>query len=88
MATYDSKPDMEKKVHLEVGSNSSMEKIENVDTSATTDAAQLHELSAIEQTAASKGAWLISFVISLGGLLFGYVCRPREKVNTVTDKTA
>ncbi|KAJ6090378.1 Major facilitator superfamily domain general substrate transporter [Penicillium sp. IBT 16267x] len=30
------------------------------------------ELSGIESTAASKAAWLISIVVSLGGFLFGY----------------
>ncbi|KAJ5676218.1 Major facilitator superfamily domain general substrate transporter [Penicillium macrosclerotiorum] len=30
------------------------------------------ELSSIESTAASKAAWLISIVVSIGGLLFGY----------------
>ncbi|OQE21730.1 hypothetical protein PENSTE_c011G04798 [Penicillium steckii] len=30
------------------------------------------ELSGIESTAASKAAWLISFVVSIGGFLFGY----------------
>lgn len=29
------------------------------------------ELSSIESTAASKAAWLISIVVSIGGLLFG-----------------
>lgn len=29
------------------------------------------ELSGIESTAASKAAWLISFVVSIGGFLFG-----------------
>lgn len=71
MATYEEKSD--KKAHLDIDSTSSSEKIENIDSPATTDVGQLHELSAIEQTAASRGAWLISFVISLGGLLFGYV---------------
>jgi len=32
---------------------------------------QLAQLSSIEATAASKGAWLISITVSLGGLLFG-----------------
>ena len=71
MATYDNKDDM-KKVHLDEGFHSSSEKIEHLDTSQPTQATELNELSAIEATAASKGAWLISFVISLGGLLFGY----------------
>lgn len=29
------------------------------------------DLSSIESTAASKAAWLISIVVSIGGLLFG-----------------
>lgn len=29
------------------------------------------DLSGIESTAASKAAWLISIVVSIGGLLFG-----------------
>ncbi|KAF1971479.1 general substrate transporter [Bimuria novae-zelandiae CBS 107.79] len=71
MATHDKKDDLNN-VHLHEGFSSSAEKIEHLDTSRTTDAAELSELSSIEQTAASKGAWLISIVISLGGLLFGY----------------
>lgn len=34
--------------------------------------AEHEELSSIEETAASKTAWLISVTVSLGGLLFGY----------------
>jgi len=33
---------------------------------------EVNELSAIEATAASKQAWIISITISLGGFLFGY----------------
>jgi len=33
---------------------------------------ELTDLSAIEETAASKAVWVISFTISLGGFLFGY----------------
>lgn len=79
MATYENKREVGEKVHLEVGSNSSLEKIENIDNSRKPDATELHELSGIEQTAASKGAWLISIVISLGGLLFGYVRKNVER---------
>ena len=32
---------------------------------------QVTELSSIEDTAASKAAWLISVTVSLGGFLFG-----------------
>ena len=35
-------------------------------------AEEVTELSAIEATAASKAAWLISVTVSLGGFLFGY----------------
>ena len=41
------------------------------DISASDHADQLAQLSSIETTAASKGAWLISITVSLGGLLFG-----------------
>lgn len=34
------------------------------------------ELSSIESTAASKAAWLISFVVSIGGFLFGMSLPP------------
>ncbi|KAF2255266.1 myo-inositol transporter [Trematosphaeria pertusa] len=49
----------------------SSEKIDKIDT-ARDHADQLTELFGIEATAASKAAWLISMVVSLGGLLFGY----------------
>ena len=49
--------------------NSTADKIEDV--SESENAQQLAELSAIEATAASKAAWLISITVSLGGLLFG-----------------
>lgn len=39
------------------------------------------ELSSIEATAASKTAWLISIVVSIGGLLFGMLTMlPREMI--------
>ncbi|KAF2475058.1 putative transporter [Lindgomyces ingoldianus] len=47
------------------------EKIEKIG-SAQDRANEIAELSGIEATAASKAAWLISIVVSLGGLLFGY----------------
>lgn len=34
------------------------------------------ELSSIESTAASKAAWLISIVVSIGGFLFGMYLLP------------
>lgn len=46
----------------------SIEEIESIKPSA--DEIQ-SELSGIEATAASKAAWLISVVVSLGGFLFG-----------------
>lgn len=54
--------------------SSSTEKIEKIDTVEDLSAQQL-ELSGIEATAASKAAWLISMVVSLGGLLFGKYSR-------------
>ena len=55
--------------------NSTADKIEDV--SESENAQQLAELSAIEATAASKAAWLISITVSLGGLLFGMKNRSR-----------
>ena len=55
--------------------NSTADKIEDV--SESENAQQLAELSAIEATAASKAAWLISITVSLGGLLFGMENRSR-----------
>ncbi|KAJ5119114.1 hypothetical protein N7526_010751 [Penicillium atrosanguineum] len=46
-----------------------VQEIEQVDTF---DYKSQTDLSAIEATAASKAAWLISIVVSIGGLLFGY----------------
>ncbi|KAB8229633.1 general substrate transporter [Aspergillus alliaceus] len=53
------------------------EKAEQVEHVDTIDAEKGHlqdvsELSGIEDTAASKAAWLISVTVSIGGLLFGY----------------
>jgi SP family myo-inositol transporter-like MFS transporter 13 len=45
------------------------EEIEHVKTSRLGN--DQSELSSIEATAASKTAWLISIVVSIGGLLFG-----------------
>jgi SP family myo-inositol transporter-like MFS transporter 13 len=50
--------------------NNTTDKIEDVSTSSEHND-RLAELSAIEATAASKAAWLISITVSLGGLLFG-----------------
>ena len=55
--------------------NSTADKIEDVSESEHSQ--QLAELSAIEATAASKAAWLISITVSLGGLLFGMTNRSR-----------
>ena len=57
---------MEKGIKPDVGS----EKIERIET-VEKHAAQQLELSGIETMAASKAAWLMSVVVSLGGLLFG-----------------
>lgn len=46
--------------------------VEKVETAADEHQHELAQLSAIEATAASKAAWLISITVSLGGLLFGY----------------
>ncbi|KAE8155924.1 general substrate transporter [Aspergillus tamarii] len=53
------------------------EKAEQVEHVDTIDAEKgglqdVSELSGIEDTAASKAAWLISVTVSIGGLLFGY----------------
>ncbi|USP74855.1 myo-inositol transporter [Curvularia clavata] len=64
--SYDTKS-MEKGIKPDVGS----EKIERIET-VERHAAQQLELSGIETMAASKAAWLMSVVVSLGGLLFGY----------------
>lgn len=63
---YDSSID--KKVVL--SESNSIDKIEDISKSQDHQD-QLAELSAIEATAASKAAWLISITVSLGGLLFG-----------------
>lgn len=48
------------------------ETIEQIETKREgTTHEQIEELSALEATAASKAAWLISITVSLGGLLFG-----------------
>ena len=54
----------------EVKFDESSEKIEKIATAQDTHG-QIEELSALEATAASKAAWLISITVSLGGLLFG-----------------
>ncbi|KAK4862326.1 hypothetical protein LT330_003464 [Penicillium expansum] len=55
---------------LEDISKDSVEQIEHVDPSDYVK--DQSDLSSIEATAASKTAWLISIVVSIGGLLFGY----------------
>ena len=69
MASYDSKPTEKSdfKGTTEHFEDIDAGKIENVETIHD----ELTELSAIESTAASKAAWLISITVSLGGLLFG-----------------
>jgi SP family myo-inositol transporter-like MFS transporter 13 len=61
----------EKKDATNVKFDSSSDKIEKIDTVPDHHAAFIEELSALESTAASKAAWLISITVSLGGLLFG-----------------
>lgn len=58
----------------------SSEKIDKIDT-ARDHADQLTELFGIEATAASKAAWLISMVVSLGGLLFGMLALILQQSN-------
>lgn len=52
-----------------------VEQVEHVDTLEYGKKDQ-SELSGIESTAASKAAWLISIVVSIGGLLFGMYFTP------------
>ena len=52
-------------------SSASDEQIEVVGERRQSTAAEVTELSAIEATAASKAAWLISVTVSTGGFLFG-----------------
>lgn len=61
--------------------------IEEVKGTATvTD--EVTELSAIEATAASTAAWLISVTVSLGGFLFGYeIHRRRLRVDPMPPTT-
>ncbi|KAB8070617.1 general substrate transporter [Aspergillus leporis] len=47
------------------------EQVEHVDT-IEAEKGEVADLSSIEDTAASKAAWLISVTVSIGGLLFGY----------------
>ncbi|KAK4888608.1 hypothetical protein LTR27_012503 [Elasticomyces elasticus] len=46
--------------------------VEYAERKGSTTVTEVDDLSAIEATAASKAAWLISITISLGGFLFGY----------------
>jgi SP family myo-inositol transporter-like MFS transporter 13 len=46
------------------------EQVEHVDT-IEAEKGEVADLSSIEDTAASKAAWLISVTVSIGGLLFG-----------------
>ncbi|KAF4767285.1 hypothetical protein N7455_006978 [Penicillium solitum] len=56
--------------HLEDISKDSVEQIEDAEPEDYVKVQS--DLSGIEATAASKTAWLISIVVSIGGLLFGY----------------
>lgn len=55
--------------HLEDISKDSAEQIEHAEPEDYVKVQS--DLSGIEATAASKTAWLISIVVSIGGLLFG-----------------
>lgn len=55
--------------HLEDISKDSVEQIEDAEPEDYVKVQS--DLSGIEATAASKTAWLISIVVSIGGLLFG-----------------
>lgn len=64
---------------LEDISKDSVEQIEHVDPSDYVK--DQSDLSSIEATAASKTAWLISIVVSIGGLLFGILpMQQRESI--------
>lgn len=63
------------------------EKAEQVEHVDTIDAEKgglqdVSELSGIEDTAASKAAWLISVTVSIGGLLFGMSLADSQEVGT------
>jgi SP family myo-inositol transporter-like MFS transporter 13 len=60
--------DTPSKMKIEDQSKHDFEEIENVKPQSNQS-----DLSNIEGTAASKAAWLISIVVSIGGLLFGMV---------------
>jgi hypothetical protein len=64
---------------------SNSETIEQIEThkDGHTTHEQIEELSALEATAASKAAWLISITVSLGGLLFG----TSLKINPISSTT-
>ncbi|KAJ5109009.1 hypothetical protein N7456_005684 [Penicillium angulare] len=62
-----------------------LEEIENI---KSLDQGNLQtELSGIESTAASKAAWLISIVVSIGGFLFGYDTGYISSVLVTIDKS-
>jgi SP family myo-inositol transporter-like MFS transporter 13 len=60
--------DIPSKMKVEDRSKDDFEEIENVKASIDQS-----DLNNIEGTAASKAAWLISIVVSIGGLLFGMI---------------
>ena len=59
---------LEKKTYLSDDATKDVEEIEQIEP---IDYKNQTDLSSIESTAASKTAWLISIVVSIGGLLFG-----------------
>ena len=68
MASIEKKDIVDKASEL---SSISDEQIEVVGERRHSTADEVTELSAIEATAASKAAWLISVTVSTGGFLFG-----------------
>jgi SP family myo-inositol transporter-like MFS transporter 13 len=69
MASLDKKAISDKASELSVESG---EQIEIATERRQSTADEVTQLSAIEATAASKAAWLISVTVSTGGFLFGY----------------
>ncbi|KAK5719445.1 hypothetical protein LTR15_007969 [Elasticomyces elasticus] len=61
-----------KKTSIDEKRAESEDYVEYAERKGSTTVTEVDDLSAIEATAASKAAWLISITISLGGFLFGY----------------